>query len=236
MGEPVSTEGAMPRRWSRQESLPSWSCRAIKCQTSPIRRPTDSARKCGRNFGRKPRAAYWECNFLVLPVIVASHGFTLAWGTVPEGIGVILTSLSILIAALAYRRSVSDREREQASKINAWVEIVNGDEEGGYHVVVRNDSDLPIRNLLMTWDNDIVPEEPSQWQELMVRPKSEERCKQKEYMAPDTPISCVFLDAAGRYWKRGKDGSLSRIKKRPPYAAQMYGWMQEINRMQNTDD
>jgi hypothetical protein len=65
----------------------------------------------------------------------------------------------------------------------------------------------------------------------MVQPKSEVRHKQKKYLALDTPISCAFLDAAGRYWLRGKDGSLSRIKKPPPYATKMYGWMQEANKL-----
>jgi hypothetical protein len=170
-----------------------------------------------------------ETRLSAVGLIEQSHSLSLAWGTVPEGIGVALTSLSIFIAALAYRRSISDREREQASRVNAWVEVKNGEKEG-YQVVIRNDSDLPIRNLLVTWNDHVDPEEPSQSWHLMVQPKSEVRDKQKEYLALDTPISCAFLDAAGRYWLRGKDGSLSRIKKQPAYAAQTYTWMQEVNR------
>jgi hypothetical protein len=150
-------------------------------------------------------------------LVVQSHGLALAWGTVPDGIGVVLTSLSIFIAALAYRRSISDRQRDQASRVNAWVELKNGDKEGGYQVVLRNDSDLPIRNVLMTWKEVIHLEEPSGNYYLLVQPKSEERLKRKEYLDINTPIRCTFLDAAGRYWVRGKNGGLYRMKKRPPY-------------------
>jgi len=43
------------------------------------------------------------------------------WGNVPTWLGSVVTSTSVSIAALSYRRSVRDKEREQAGKVGAWV-------------------------------------------------------------------------------------------------------------------
>src|SRR4051812_18140980 len=45
----------------------------------------------------------------------------LDWGNVPTWIGTVVTSSSFTIAALSYRRSVLDRERDQARNIAAWI-------------------------------------------------------------------------------------------------------------------
>src|SRR6185437_3359668 len=63
----------------------------------------------------------------------------LDWGNVPAWIGSILTGSSILIAALTYRRSVEDRERAQAAKVTAWVDI------GAEKIFLRNSSDSAVR-------------------------------------------------------------------------------------------
>lgn len=43
------------------------------------------------------------------------------WGNVPAWLAAILTSLSFLVAAFTYRRSVLDKEREQAGKVAIWI-------------------------------------------------------------------------------------------------------------------
>jgi|SRR5215813_11373286 len=153
---------------------------------------------------------------------VSAHGLTIAWGTVPEGIGVILTSLSIFIAALAYRRSVLDKEREQASKINAWVEF--GSHRDGVGVVVRNDSSLPIRNFFVQWTKD---EDPKMIWGAILEPGSEKFVRSSKHLALDTPISWTFVDAAGRYWGRDSGGKLRKLRKRPSYADEMDSLMRE---------
>ena len=50
---------------------------------------------------------------------MASGWLRLDWGNVPTWTGMLLTSGSLTVAALAYRRSVLDKERDQASKIAA---------------------------------------------------------------------------------------------------------------------
>jgi hypothetical protein len=47
----------------------------------------------------------------------------LEWGSVPIWIGTIVASTSALLAVVSYRRSVRDKEREQASKVSAWATL-----------------------------------------------------------------------------------------------------------------
>ncbi len=72
----------------------------------------------------------------------------LDWGNVPAWVGAILTSVSLLIAALAYRRSVKDKEREQASKMAAWIGVVEDAHERKRVVRIRNNSDAPIFDIV----------------------------------------------------------------------------------------
>jgi hypothetical protein len=72
------------------------------------------------------------------------------WGDVPAWIGTITTSVSVLIAALAYRKSILDKERGQASKVAAWVALFG--EPGKEHRIVRlsNSSDAPVYELIVS--------------------------------------------------------------------------------------
>jgi hypothetical protein len=45
---------------------------------------------------------------------MSAGGLALNWGDAPAWIGSVVTSGSVLMAALAYRRSVLDKERGQA--------------------------------------------------------------------------------------------------------------------------
>jgi hypothetical protein len=45
----------------------------------------------------------------------------LDWGSLSSWVGTLITSTSALVAVFSYRRSVRDKEREQASRISAWI-------------------------------------------------------------------------------------------------------------------
>jgi hypothetical protein len=68
----------------------------------------------------------------------------LDWGNVPNWFGATITSGSLMVAATSYRRSVRDKEREQAAKIAAWVSAVKVDGTEHGIISVRNSSDGPV--------------------------------------------------------------------------------------------
>jgi len=72
---------------------------------------------------------------------------TLNWGDVPTWVGSVSTGAALLIAAVAYRRSVHDGEREQASHVTAWVVAEEGpDGEDVLHV--KNSSNAAIYSVV----------------------------------------------------------------------------------------
>lgn len=44
-------------------------------------------------------------------------------GNVPTWVGIAFMSTSVMLAALSYQRSVRDKERDQASRISAWLSV-----------------------------------------------------------------------------------------------------------------
>ena len=140
----------------------------------------------------------------------------IAWGSVPEWAGSLLTGSSLLIAALAYRRSVRDKETDQASKTVAWISMAaetTGSEDEKHlktHVFVRNSSKLPIRQAT-AWisfpDGKTLGRE--HWDTIL--PEMTVRRPNNEYDWDDQP-ALQFLDAAGRWWHRDEKGHLNQGK------------------------
>src|SRR3954447_4179578 len=83
-----------------------------------------------------------------MAVVRVASGWGLDWGNVPAWVGAVLTSTSLLVAALTYRRSVDDKERDQASNVAAWV--ARRVENGTQRKVLRvsNGSDAPVYEII----------------------------------------------------------------------------------------
>jgi len=78
----------------------------------------------------------------------------LDWGNVPAWIGTVVTSTSASIAALSYRRSVLDKEREQATKVAAWVTEVQGaDGNAVREMRLRNGSEASVYDLTVLFSD-----------------------------------------------------------------------------------
>jgi hypothetical protein len=69
-----------------------------------------------------------------------ASGLGVQWGDVPTWVGSVMTGVALLVAATAYRKSVRDTERTQASMVTIWVKQVNG--AGTVHV--KNSSDASV--------------------------------------------------------------------------------------------
>lgn len=159
----------------------------------------------------------------------------LEWGDVPAWVGAIFTSTSLLIAALSYRRSILDRERDQASKVAAWITLI--DEHGQSKRILRisNGSDASIYDLTCRLEG----EEPVPVKELPAKavttvnlggagpaPKiakqerlgvptfSLEMTTTTEIFSQEPSPEIEFSDALGRWWRRSTDGKLERIRSR----------------------
>jgi hypothetical protein len=147
----------------------------------------------------------------------------LDWGNVPAWTGSILTGSSLLIAALAYRRSVRDKERDQANKTVAWISMAPGDGVGdeeskslATNVFVRNGSDLPIRHVTvwLSWPHGKATGR-EHWDTIIG--DTTVRRENNDYDWDDNPM-VQFKDAAGRWWHRSEDSLLhqGRSSEWPP--------------------
>ena len=159
------------------------------------------------------------------------------WGSVPAWVGAILTSGSLMIAAFAYRRSVLDKERDQASKIAAWVSVVerdgekrrqvhisNGSEGSVYDVTVRP-KDSPDRHLEELPASSMIKVElPGPVQESSkVSTRTMEASIfsltaaagiETETILPEPSPELEFTDGLGRWWRRAPRGEVKRIRSR----------------------
>jgi hypothetical protein len=137
------------------------------------------------------------------------------WGNVPAWAGSVMTGSSLLIAAFTYRRSVtergreqSDRERAQAARISTWLVnsrlalICNGNDVA---VVVQAFFDVPM----LFAASDRISFAPGQTRGLRL-PFEYERLVQHAGRSELTP-TLVIIDSAGQGWMRTGDGDLTRL-------------------------
>jgi hypothetical protein len=138
----------------------------------------------------------------------------LQWGDIPSGIGAILTGLSLLIAALTYRRSVKNSEMAQAELITAWV---NNDGDNNAIIVVHNGSSLPIYMLEAHLDDE---ENLRRFYAGTLFANSTKEISTDIWLISAMPPDKIgFMDAAGRGWVRTGDGRLVQLKYRRHFYA-----------------
>jgi hypothetical protein len=165
----------------------------------------------------------------------------LDWGNVPAWIGSVLTSGSVLIAALAYRRSVLDRERGQASQIGAWLALTGEEGEARPVAKASNSSNAPVYEVIISFPglpdlsvpelisgSIVTLELPDSAQKFIRSEKrsgsvglklffyeiESSRTEEKLVLGEESP-KIQFRDAVGRWWRRDSTGRLSRIKGPP---------------------
>jgi len=167
---------------------------------------------------------------------MAAGWLGLDWGSVPAWIGSVLTSGSVLVAALAYRRSVLDKERGQASQIAAWValagesgnkrpvaQVSNGSNAPVYEVIIRFPglSDLSLPELVA---GSITTLELPDSARNLIRSKTQTKSGGLKWffieveasrtvervLGEESPV-IQFRDALGRWWMRDNLGQLARI-------------------------
>ena len=162
---------------------------------------------------------------------MSSGWLGLDWGTVPAWTGSILTSGSILVASIAYRRSVHDKEAEQASKVYAWIDEAKPSENGEGRVLrIRNSSDSLVYALsalpfgaervelaelpqtseyhlpLASVDSGLLRRTYSlRYPALFLRLTSSVELQNSE----PSPL-LQFRDSGGRWWERDAKGNLRR--------------------------
>ncbi|MGW1531106.1 hypothetical protein [Streptomyces aureus] len=163
------------------------------------------------------------------------------WGTVPAWVGTVITSGSASIAAVSYRRSIHDKEREQASKVAAWTSVSYERDEAERtstrvrRLYVHNSSDAPVYEVTVEPKGAkkvAVPElqagglvtfeipsgtpgrrsyAPSASVKFWV--VSAEVGTVTETVKQD-PTFLEFRDAVGRWWARSSDGKIKSIRAR----------------------
>jgi hypothetical protein len=164
---------------------------------------------------------------------MSSGWLGLDWGDVPTWIGSIVTSTSVAVAALSYRRSVLEKERGQASLVTAWVALR---EQNGEHLrvlQVSNASEASVYEVGVRFDrgkNNFVPELPGKATVSFGLPPDKagfsgtaiwDNTAGKfvellgwEVTTERAPADLEFRDAVGRIWRRSPDGSLTRLRER----------------------
>ncbi|HEY3469978.1 MAG TPA: hypothetical protein VGL47_32940 [Amycolatopsis sp.] len=155
------------------------------------------------------------------------------WGNVPAWTGTVLTSGSLATAALAYRRSVRDKEREQAGKIAVWTSPGEGGER---QLLIASHSDLAVYSLTVKpFEAEIISVtrlEPGQTQEHALPGYDRTILGRKhafrigsgyvdatlalDRIAEEPLPEMTFRDAVGRWWRRNGQGKLLKSKPREP--------------------
>src|SRR5664279_5351038 len=86
------------------------------------------------------------------------------WGSFPVWVGTLIAGTSALVGVFTYRRSVADKERDQASRVASWFSVESteltrdNNNPQHYHAVVTvalhvvNRSDAPIYSVRVTWE------------------------------------------------------------------------------------
>ncbi|WP_139306523.1 hypothetical protein [Nocardioides exalbidus] len=138
------------------------------------------------------------------------------WGSFPAYFGAI----ALVLTTLTIRRDHLARRHEQADQVAAWAE--NSDQ--GWVVKVKNASNLPIKRL-----NIGLAGSPRNGGVRLTKYEQDDdltgrvRSKRVDVLGPDstrelshpsgpiTVTSIEFLDAAGRYWRRRRDGKLIEV-------------------------
>jgi hypothetical protein len=164
---------------------------------------------------------------------MATGWLGLDWGNVPTWVGTVVTSTSVSIAAISYRRSVHDKERGQASLVGAWVGIEEKADKQERVIRISNASDAPVYEV--TVDGPGMKQEylselpPKTTTTLNTRPPSSkssqvasatiklwmfETSAIRETISDDPPPNLEFRDGSGRLWRRASDGRLKLIHER----------------------
>jgi hypothetical protein len=162
----------------------------------------------------------------------------LDWGNVPAWVGTIVTSTSVSIAAISYRRSVRDKERDQASRISAWIGLVSGETGMRRVLQVANGSDasiyevsvkIPGRSDLIlgevpgktTLTPDVeIPASSNQSRQTAVSASINllgtniEGRTNIDHISQEAAPEIEFRDGVGRWWSRNPQGRLQRITER----------------------
>jgi hypothetical protein len=163
------------------------------------------------------------------------------WGTVPAWVAAVVASTSGMLAALSYRRSVLDKERDQASKISAWSSApeetderyYRKDEAGNVYVVaplpvvvyVANRSENPVYDIdldlklkyLKPWKLAELP--PGATATVTIPIEFRDRVPKGASVPSHTFIKyklaipvLTFTDALGRRWQRTEDRRLRAVE------------------------
>jgi hypothetical protein len=154
------------------------------------------------------------------------------WGTVPAWI----STGSFFIAALAYQRSVLDKERDQASNVSAWIGTIIDGGKRKRVLRVSNTSDAAVFDLFIKpQGSDPVfllelPAKDSRVVNLQGDPSPvKERTVQASVAFAGVTIERVsassqatieplpileFCDSAGRWWRRSSRRRVRRIRQR----------------------
>ena len=171
-------------------------------------------------------------------VAVASGWLGLDWGNVPTWVGAVITGTSASIAAIAYRRSVRDKERDQASHVAAWVGLTDGSDGGSRMLHITNGSDASVYEVSVqvpgapdfhlveipaktTLTPDVaLPEWRETGRDVAVTTvtakvrfflMSVEGTAVAEAISQEAAPTIEFRDAVGRRWQRSAAGKLSQV-------------------------
>lgn len=184
------------------------------------------------------------------------------WGTVPAWVGTAITSSSAAVAAVSYRRSVHDKEREQAAKVAAWTSVsyepdeVERTSKRVRRLYVHNSSDAPVYEVTVApkgAKKATVPE--LQARGLLTFDIPSGTPGRRSYaplvsvkvwvigvevgtvteIVKQEPTVLEFRDAVGRWWARGSDGKIKSIRARSVTGTYTRTWQKGWFRRKTVD-
>jgi hypothetical protein len=162
----------------------------------------------------------------------------LDWGNVPAW----TSTASILIAAMAYRRSVKDKKQEQAAKIFSWVRPLGENGTEGREVRVANRSDAPVYSMLVKpFKSDEIHIEELLAEDVKtfdISPLNSEKITRgfvagigissaftlvfaASRLTLEPLPEITFRDSAGRWWRRDAVGNIRKTSPKEPMSTSL---------------
>lgn len=152
------------------------------------------------------------------------------WGSVPDWLAGLGSTLALLFAFLAVRSAnaqlriiENDRRQAQAQGIGVWL---SQDESGSYHYNLINTSQLPVHSVI-TWVRRIGDaEEKGTMHQLQWLAPGGMRIavEHPEWIREhDLFVEIMFRDSATQHWRRDRTGKLISLRRDEfrHYAAQL---------------
>jgi hypothetical protein len=156
------------------------------------------------------------------------------WGNVPE----YFSGLALVLTVITFNRARQEQQRTQAEKVAAW----GAGDDGHYKLILRNQSDLPVTGLTISFNAGFIPKKGFSLTKYP-RPDRHAKPRRLDMLSPGTtelllpesmpgPVLITalrFRDSRGVIWIRSETGLQRGTRGRAAFEVKKRVWMLKRN-------